>query len=516
LNEYLIRNSKEIIYQKNKKVLTKTPLKMKTNLTMKKISLFLLGLLAVVFITSCNKTEETTPQQGTTELSFTIQPGKSTSGLKASECFDQKASYVNVTIDGQLHKIDVFYIDNVPYTNTIKLAAGSHIIEEFIMYNDNMTPAVSGDDYVMAAAVHTGADYSDLVTNLLDKNVTIEPFKKNVLAIDLVCYEAAYFENFGFEYFHLDQTIIREQNFFGDFCIKNVADYAGSPYALQENGVQLDMPALFKIELWQNDLLIQTYSNAAWHGEGQPLKVTYADNLNQVDNYILKLFILVRQGTAFSYVHFHDWTFADAQTIDAGTDGVVDFALGNCVPDADLVIPPWMNLPPTATYRITGFPGTNCYVNATLSNIPSGYEFGNGAVESWCADHATTINTNTNYTMDVYSSLYPELLPEYAQSDKWAKANWLMNHLDWFPGYHWYDIQGAMWLCDAPAWDGAAGNGMPALTPMMTTMKQKMDAYGLTYHVPSGGWATIIFVPTGTSPNAPSPTIQTMFIKVDP
>jgi hypothetical protein len=51
---------------------------------------------------------------------------------------------------------------------------------------------------------------------------------------------------------------------------------------------------------------------------------------------------------------------------------------------------------------------------------------------------------------------------------------------------------------------------------MMTDMKQKMDDYGEDYRVPSGGWATIIFVPTGTLPSAPSPTIQTMFIKVDP
>jgi len=492
---------------------------MKTNAMMMKISLILLGLITVISITSCNKVKDSTPQQGNTELSFNILPGKSATGLKVSDCFNTKANYVNVTIDGALYKIDVFYINNVPYTNTIKLAPGLHVIQDFLMYNDNMTPSVPGDDYVMAAAVHTGALYSDLVTNLLNKNVTIEAFKKNVQTIDLVCYEEAHYSDFGFEYFTLDQTVIREQNFFGDFCIKNVADYAGSPYALQANGVQLDMPALFKIELWQNGMLTQTYDNAAWHGEGQPLKVTYADNLGQVDNYILKLFILVRQGTAFNYVHFYDWTFADAAAIPAGTDGVVDFALGNCVPDADLVIPPWMNLPLTATYQITGnyAPGSKGgYVDATLTNIGTGYEFGNSTVASWCADHAVNITVGQVYNMDVYSSLYPTLLPAYAQSDKWAKINWLMNHLDWFPGNHWYDIQGAMWLCDTPAWGGAAESGMPALTPMMTDMKTKMDLYGPAYKVPPGGWATVIFIPTGTSSSTHTPVLQTMFIKIDP
>ena len=494
---------------------------MKTTEITKKISLFLLGLMAVVFITSCKKDIVDTPQTGSTELSFTIVPGKDVSGLKASDCFDQKAAYVKVKLEdpagvSQWYPIDVFYIDNVPYTNTIKLAEGIYIVQEFVMYNDNMTPGDLTDDWEMAAAVHTGATYSNLVTTTLTKNIVIEPFKKNVMTVELVCYEPATFANFGFEYFKLDQTIIREQNFFGDFCIKNLDDYADSPYELQSQGIQYDMPALFKIELWQNNILVETFDNAAWHGEGQPLKVTYADRLGMVDNFVLKLFILVRQGPDFNYVHFYDWSFADEQKILPGNDGVVDFALGNCVPDADLVIPPWMNLPLTLTYKITGFPGTGCYVDATLTNIPSGYEFGNGVVQSWCADHATTINVGVAYNMDVYSSLYPTLLPAFAQTDKWAKINWLMNHLDWFPGYLWSDIQGAMWLCDTPPWNGVAHSGVPNLSPMMTSMKQKMDTYGATYKVPPGGWATVIFVPVGTPPNAPSPVVQTMFIRIDP
>lgn len=497
---------------------------MKTNEIMKKISFLLLGLMVIVFITSCKKDEVPAPQSGTTELSFTIIPGKDVTGLKASNCFNEHAAYVKVKLlDGTgtslWHQIDVFYIDNAPYTNTIKLAEGTYTVQEFIMYNDNMTPGNLTDDWEMAAAVHTGAPYSNLVTTTLTKDISILPFKKNVMTIELVCYEDATFSNFGFEYFKIEQTVLREQYFFGDFCIKSLTDYTGSLYAQQANGVQYDMPAIFKIELWQNGILDATYSNAAWFGEGAPLKVTYADADGVTDTFILKLFILVRQGAAFNYVYFHDWTFTDGNKIPSGTDGVVDFALGNCVPDADLVIPPWMNLPPTASYKITGAtaPGSlGGYVDALLTNIGSGYEFGNSTVASWCADHGTQINTGTTYNMDVYSSLYPTLLPAFAHNDKWAKINWLMNHLDWFTGYHWYDIQGAMWLCDTPAWNGVAASGVPNVTPMMTDMKAKMDLYFATYKVPPGGWATVIFVPAGTAPNAPSPSLQTMFIKIDP
>ncbi len=495
----------------------------------KKLFFLLFGLAAVLIITGCQKDETVTSQTGDSELSFSITPGKDVSGLKASDCFTQKAAYVKVNLkDGsgasQWYFIDIFYLDNVPYTNSLKLPSGTYTLQEFMMYNDNMTPSDKTDDWVMAAAVHSGALYSNLVTTTLTSNITIAPFKKSVMNVELVCYEETTYSNFGFEYFQLDQTIVREQNFFGDFCIKNLADYANSPYAQQSNGVQYDMPAIFKIELWHNGTLKATYDNSAWHGEGQPLKVTYADDPTVVDNYILKLYILVRQGTSFNYVHFYDWSFADNQKIDAGTDGVVDFALGNCVPSADLIIPPWMNLPSTCTYKISGWQGGSPiptlggYVDATLSGISAGYEFGNGSVASWCADHQTTIYVNQSYSMDVYSSLHQAQLPVFAQSSKWDKINWIMNHLDWYPGYKWYDVQGAIWLFDTPAWNGSAEAGVPALSTMQYAQKMHNDAetYGSSYKVPSGGWACVIFVPHGTSPSAPSPTIQTMFIRLDP
>lgn len=539
MNEYLIRNSKEIIYRKNKKVLTKTPLKMKTNLTMKKISLFLLGLMAVVFITSCNKTEEATPQQGTTELSFNIQAGQAPGGLKdAPTCINENksASYVEVTLQKQgesqttMKTLNVFYIDGKPYTNSIKLASGTYSIKEFIMKNDNMTPNNLSDDPIVAAAVHADADYHDLVTTPLDQTIIISDFKKNVMNLELVCYDAASYTSFGFEYFKLEQTAIREQYFFGDFCIKSIADYSiiGSPYLEQSNGVQLDMPALCKIEVWQKNgsnaySLKNTYDNLAWHGEGQPLKVIYSDNLAQVDSFMFKLYIKVRTGSVIDYIHFYDWKFKDDQKILSGDDGVVDFALGNCVPDADLVIPPWMNLPNSVTYTITAYPcpvinGDQGYVGATLSGIGNGiYDISNGEYASNCADHHTTITVGASYTMDVFSSLYPNKLPSWVQPSRWAKINWLYNHLDYFPGYQWYHIQGAIWRYDSPQWDWTAENGMPALTQsdkdMIANMTGKMNDYGTNYLVPSGGWAAILFI---KNPAGNSPTIQTMIVKVDP
>ena len=118
--------------------------------------------------------------------------------------------------------------------------------------------------------------------------------------------------------------------------------------------------------------------------------------------------------------------------------------------------------------------------------------------------------------MDVYSSLYQDQLPLFAQGGKWNKINWLYNHLDWYPGYHWYDIQGFIWLYDANPWNGQPLSGVPALTALSQQMKADADTYGASYSPLPGGWAAIIFVPAGTPHNATTATIQTMFIQVDP
>ena len=69
-----------------------------------------------------------------------------------------------------------------------------------------------------------------------------------------------------------------------------------------------------------------------------------SDVMNHPDNFEFKLFVLVRQGTEFNYVHFHSWTFMDDEIITNGGDGLVDFVLGNCLPNADLILSPCLRL----------------------------------------------------------------------------------------------------------------------------------------------------------------------------
>lgn len=481
--------------------------------------LVILALAAV--IVSCKKEEAIVQEH---EVQFWATPV--TGGLKSVNdiiCTDLQANYVRYKVDDQdLKTIPVFYLGDIPWTNSINLTEGTHQLKEFLVYNDNQTPGYESDDILVFAIPHTGSDWGEYVSTPLDWTFQVSTDLKTKVQVDVACFQPEYYENFGFAYFQLSPLIIRQQWFFGDFCIKEAGDYVGSQYTQQVNwpgSGYVDVPAIIKVEVWRNGALQQTFQNSA---QGEKLSVTYGDYLNQTDVFEFKLFVLVRQGNSFVYYHFKTWNFDDVTNISQGEDGVVDFVLGNCYDPnqpPDLHLAPWMNLPSTLTYQIIAVPSTlGGYVDAVLSNFnPSGtYDMPPGTHASFCADHQTTIGIGATYPMDVYSSLYVDQLPMFARSEKWEKINWLFNHLDYFPGYHWYDIQQTLWLYDNPPWDGQPRSSVPALTVMAQEMKAQADLYGAGYEVPPGGWAAVVFVLAGTPPDAQNAVIQTMFVQVDP
>ena len=485
------------------------------------------ALFSLTTFNSCKK--DIMPVQQEQDVTFNLNTVSDNGGLKSSNvtCVDLPASYVKYKLGSDDFKsIPVFYINGIPWTSSIKLNSGTYSLKEFLVYNDNNTPTNLTDDILISATPHEGSDYASYAKNgALDKTFTVSTDLKNEVKIDIVCFIPENFTNFGFAYFQMNELTIRQIWFFGDFCIKGKEDYTGSLYAQQTNWGSgtgfIDAPAIFKVEVWKNGVLQNTFANSA---QGEKLGVTYGDYKLQADNFEFKLYILVKQGSSFVYSYFKSWTFTDISNIPEGSDNVTEFVLGNCYDPnnpPNLLLAPWMNLPLTATYKITAWnPATlGGYVDAQLSNItPNGnvYDLNNGTYASNCADHEVSINVGQSYPMDVYSSLYQDKLPLFAQSTKWNKINWLYNHLSWYPGYHWYDIQGFIWLYDTNPWNGQATSGMPAVTALSQQMKADADTYGSTYSPLPGGWAAIIFVPAGTSHTASTATIQTMIIKIDP
>jgi len=308
--------------------------------------LFLTGMLA------CNKLSESDGNTAFYEVNFNLVAGGSPSGLKDTpECMNEgaAASYIEVTLEKKVEATiskldaDVFYLDGKPYTNSVKLLPGEYIIHDFILKNDQQTPNDKTDDIIIAAAVHQGAPYASLVSSWLNQEFTVSPFKKNVMDMELVCYDEAHFENFGFEYFVISQTVVREVHFFGDICISNLASYYNSPYSAVLGGNQnllLDLPAIFQIEVFRNDSSMGIFNNNSSSAISLPLTVRYPDRLNKMDSFEFRLSVMVlNNNNIFEYQWFHTWSILDSQSLFSGTDGVVDFVLGNCTTGADLVIP---------------------------------------------------------------------------------------------------------------------------------------------------------------------------------
>ncbi len=479
---------------------------------MKKLALISVLIAAVLF--GCKK-EETGP--ATQDVVFT--PKKMTKdGLKSSN--SQTADYAKVVINGTTYYPEVFYLNGNTYTQSIKLPVGTYTISEFLLMDDNNTPDDMSDDIILEATPMAGSTYADFVTNPLTFDFTVEAFKKAEIQIEVLDFEAANYQEFGFVWFNAQENTVREQLFFGDLCVKHPDDYAGSLYANQTNGVQIDMPAIFRIDVYQNGTFFKSYNNeyhsdgSGWYGEGAPLHVLYNDRDGETDNFEFKLYILVADGNSFSYKLFHTWTFSDDQTISAGSDGVVDFVLGNCqLTDADLELPPYMNLPQTLTYTITNVPAASGegYFDADIQGVGAGYDIQNGTWPAYCGDYATLINSGTTYTMDVYSSLYPDDIPAFPHTNKdnYDKVNWLINHLDNYPTHTWSDIQAFIWKM-VTDWDGNNSGlvGNWADHPVAQTMYADAMANGTGFEPLPGQYAMVVL--------AQGTTIQLQIILVDP
>ena len=126
-----------------------------------------LALLAIIvlalFITNCRKSSDS-GLSNLADVQFSINSVTQNGGLKSTQvdsvvCNDTlTADYVKYKMDGGGWKtIPVFYVGNIPWTNTIKLSPGQHILNEFLVYSNHHTPNDSTDDVLLMATPHTGS-----------------------------------------------------------------------------------------------------------------------------------------------------------------------------------------------------------------------------------------------------------------------------------------------------------------------------------------------------------------------
>jgi hypothetical protein len=493
-------------------------------------------LLSILLLTNCQK-DNKKDDNATGEITFAALDGNTEKdGIYDILCDENlNVVYARVKLNDTYYYPETFVLNDMLYTQSLKLAVGNYTVNEFSLMDDMGTPDDMTDDEIVKATPMSTSDYAMYVTAGIGDLpvINVGAFEKTEFPIDVLCYTEAAYTAFGFEWFVITELTIREQCFFGDFCIKDPNQYTGSLYGPD---VVLDEVAIFKIVAfrkvgndWVNikdvtNPLGEAYYNTYYDDNNvlqymSPLCVEYADYDVGIDQFKFELWIYVTLNDGWGYVKFHEWEFDDAEMIDAGVDGVVDFVLGNCVyDDPDLLLPPWMNLPVGGDYSFAlsnGGPTGDSYWDVTIGGISSpNFDMVNGTFEGWCADEGTTIGNGT-HCMDAMSSLYPKMLPPYwldllpppnsngdtplTREEALCATNWLWNNQQNYT-YTTAEMQNALWnLFNNKAVSGIA-----------KTMAD--DARGNCDFSPlPGGWAAILFVPCNDELQ-----LQMTFFVVDP
>jgi hypothetical protein len=479
---------------------------------MKNLSMLLLTLILAT-ITACQK-DDAGKTVATQEVSFGIQliepdPLKS----DPFDCpVDEQGSMLQASVAQiEIHNQDIgltstftpqlFVLEGKMYCQSIKLAPGNYSITKFLLLTE-----VGGT--VVMAIPEEGSEFSQYVSFSLEYAFTVNAYFKAEIGIQVLCFSEARTQEFGFFWMQPNEVQVRQECFFGDLCVKDPQDYAGSLYANQVTGLQIDMPAIFKIIVKKDGVEIpySPFTNAtaeAGWGVGTPVCVQYPDNLSVVEIFTFELWILVRIGSDFQYKHFYTWTIVDDELLESGTDGIMDFVMGNCsYGEPDLLLPPYQNLPNTASITIS-YPGDPGYWNLNVNSMmpPGIYDLPLGPMTGWCGDQATTITPGTK-NMYIYGSLYSANWPPGMpfNQEHISMVNWLFNNLGSFSGFNYLNgntitsndltpeqgliIQNAIW---------GIIHGTNGVSGMALDMATAASTHGDFTPLP-GGWAAILCV----------------------
>jgi hypothetical protein len=322
-----------------------------------KTRIFLMMVLAVALLSCQKEKNNTATEQDVTFSANQITPDV---GLKSTAdafpCKPEIADYAWVKIKDASNVVRDYYpalftLEGKLYAQAIKLPVGAYAITQFVLYkNVDGATIYDGNDIIVFGTPNSGTPYAEYVSHPMDYTFAVEAFKKAEIAIDVLCFQDHEYTSFGFNWFHLNEIVIREQCFFGDICLNGnggvppawvPGDYTGSLYA--DNGLQEDEVAIFEVKLLKNGVAVPNspFSNAAWYGIGQPLCVVYPDNLGITEVFTFEIWVYVKSLTGFDYQLYQTFTATDDQMIEAGADGIVDFAIGTCSP-ASQYIWPWL------------------------------------------------------------------------------------------------------------------------------------------------------------------------------
>ncbi len=477
--------------------------------------LLLIPLLVLVLLEACSK-KGITPQDkqpGVTFSSKTVTKG--TAGIRQAKTAVLSADYAVVGINGKIYKTPVYKTGGNVYTEAIKLDPGSYTLTEFILVHSGASPD-STDDVPVYALPLGGSAYATFVSTPAGFHFNIGSLNKKEIPVEVLQFQAGEEHKFGLDYAYLPNSVLRHQIFAGRFFPADFHNYTGSFYQSQPNGIQAEMPAIFRIDVYRNGNLIKSFNNENATGD-YPLDVSYPDDSQITDHYRFDLFLYAKTGNGFGYRLIHRWYFSDDQLLHHSSDGIVHFVVGNGQQQADYVFGPYLNLPEKCTLTVDpGYaPGSKgSYFDGKVENVPAGYKLNSGVYPYWCGTDSVNINLGHTYTMDVFSSLVPDALPAYTRyAGRWNEINWLFNHLNQYPFYDWDILQGAAWMI-LNDWNGTGHSGVSDANSVVIRMAN--DARGHADFIPDFGQkAAVIFIPERTRYDEQTPKVQVVFTFIE-
>jgi len=366
---------------------------------MKKLVLVFMVALAIV---SCQKKETQPTTPATQDVTFSVT--EVTPDLKSTDewiCVDNIPTNAWIRLNDGTGPVDyypeLFELDGQLYTQAIKLpvlADGEdYCIEIFILYEEvdgnlGYDETNTTDVIVFGTPMEDDIDdsgYDIYVQWPLEYCFTVDAFAKEQIPMEVLCFQPAEYQNFGFDWFAITEIVIRQACFFGDICIDDPTFYANDQY-YSVGGVQVDEEAVIQVIVKADgtEVPYSPFTNEDIYGDGKVLCVDYPDNLSiDGETFTFEVQVWQPDGSGVFYWQTYDtYTTTDDNPLaetdndqDANTDnddGVVDFAVGTCSPDS-YPIYDWLLPPPPVCDPFQGFEvDTDGWMDGIATRVPDG------------------------------------------------------------------------------------------------------------------------------------------------
>lgn len=306
-------------------------------------------LITAISILSCDK--EAANDEELIEVSFGItqvDPLAVKSDQNTPACRpDMLPDKAHIIINGESYFPDVTINGGKLYTQVIKLPLGNYTVSQFWLLD-----AASN---ILMAIPDTDSDYAQYVETPVSFPLVVERYKKVQMEVELLCYDDAWHDEFGFTWFYTGRIALKELYFYGDLCIDDAADYQGTLYAndgsFPSEGIY-DAPAIFKVVVKKDDIELEqsTFGNEAWLGIEEPVCVTYTDRMDVEDEvFTFELWVLVPSTLpgVLTYQLYTTFTTTDGNPLDQVIDdqNMMVFSIGDCAynPDNNIIVLPWLD-----------------------------------------------------------------------------------------------------------------------------------------------------------------------------